>query len=405
MSDDWILDDMRGARRRDYLFTIVIVLLLVNVGATVFLFAYTHHYVSDLRLRNTVLDTQISSLNQKIESLSSQISLQKYLNASEFMLLPQIYNETMFSVVLIRVETPQYSAQGSGFVYDTEGHIITNYHVVEDATEIEVTFIEGTIAPATIVGTDPYSDLAVIDVDIDPSLLYPLPLGNSSDLVVGETVIAVGNPYGLSNSMSAGIVSQLGRELQTQWDYIIVDVIQTDAAINKGNSGGPMLNLQGEVVGMNTAIITMTGEWSGIGFAIPSDTIKRELSSLMEKGSYDHPWMGVKGMDMILDIAEAMDLPDTTRGALIIEVVEDGPSAGELWGGNREVTIDGVRIKVGGDVIIAVDGHAIKSFYDLVLYLERNKRPGEEVTFTVIRRGRDVPISVTIELGVRPPPS
>ncbi|MFB0543739.1 MAG: trypsin-like peptidase domain-containing protein, partial [Candidatus Bathyarchaeia archaeon] len=219
MSDNWILDDMRQARRRDYLFTIVIVLLLVNVGATVFLFAYTHHYVSDLRVRNGVLETQITSLNQKIESLSSQLSLQKYLNASEFLLLPQIYNETMFSVVMIMVETPQYSAQGSGFVYDKEGHIITNNHVVEGATEIEVTFIEGTIAPATIVGTDLYSDLAIIDVDVDPGLLYPLTLGNSSDLVVGETVIAIGNPYGLSNSMSAGIVSQLSRELRAPGDH------------------------------------------------------------------------------------------------------------------------------------------------------------------------------------------
>ncbi|MCD6264103.1 trypsin-like peptidase domain-containing protein [Candidatus Bathyarchaeota archaeon] len=259
MSEDWLLEDIREARRRNYLYTIIIVLLLANIGGTVFLFAYTNHYISELRLRNDLLETQLSSLSRDIDRLSSQLSLQKYLNASEFMVLPQIYNETMFSVVMIRVKTPSGYGQGSGFVYNKSGYIITNNHVVEDAREIEVTFVDGTIVPATIVGRDPYSDLAVIKVDVDPDLLHPLPLGNSSDLVVGETVIAIGNPYGLSNSMSAGIVSQVGRELSAPGGYIIVDVIQTDAAINPGNSGGPMLNLRGEVVGMNTAILTMTG--------------------------------------------------------------------------------------------------------------------------------------------------
>lgn len=404
MSEDWLLEDMRQARRRDYFYAIIIVLLLANIGGTVFLFAYTHHYITEQRLRNDVLETQLYSLSQDIYRLRTQLSLQKYLNASEFMVLPQIYNETMFSVVMIKVKTPSGYGQGSGFVYDKSGYIITNNHVVEDAIEIEVTFVDGTIVPATLVGRDPYSDLAVIRVKVDPDLLHPLPLGNSSDLMVGETVIAIGNPYGLSNSMSVGIVSQVGRELSAPGGYIIVDVIQTDAAINPGNSGGPMLNLRGEVVGMNTAILTRTGEWSGIGFAIPSDTIKRELPSLIENGSYEHPYLGVTGTDLTPDLAEAMGLPNTTRGALIIEVKKGGPSDGKLWGGNRWATIAGETIKVGGDVIIAIDGQTIKSFYDLVLYLERNKRPGDEVIFTVIRRGQVKPILVTVKLGVRPPP-
>jgi len=406
MSDSWFLNGSRRERSSNALFVIIIVLLLVNVGATVFLFAYTNRYVSnlsDLSVRNSMLQNQISSLNQEIESLKAQLAIQKYLNASESMLLPQIYNQTMLSVVLITVKTPQGSAQGSGFVYDKKGHILTNNHVVDRATAIEVTFIDGTVARAILVGTDPYSDLAVIKVNIDSSLLYPLPLGSSSDLVVGETVIAIGNPYGLSNSMTVGIVCQLGRELSTSGRYVIVDVIQTDAAINKGNSGGPMLNLKGEVVGMNTAILTMTGEWQGIGFAIPSDTIKREVLSLIAKGSYDHAYLGITGVEMTPDIAEAMGLPNNTRGTLVVEVVRGGPSDGKLIGGNREVTIGERKIKVGGDVLIGADGYVMKTFYDVILYLERNKRPGDSVTFSVIREKQL--ITVTIKLGTRPPPS
>ena len=377
--------------RRSNLLVVVVILLLVNVGATVFIFAYSNHYISDLRTRNTLLENQVSSLNQEVDSLRSQISLQRYVNSSELMALPQIYNQTMFSVVLIRVATSQGSAQGSGFVYDKEGYIITNNHVVEDASSIDVTFIDGSIYRASLVGADPYSDLAVIDVNVDPDLLHPLVLGNSSDLMVGETVIAIGNPYGLSNSMTVGIVSQLGRELSASGGYIIVDVIQTDAAINKGNSGGPMLNLRGEVVGMNTAILTMTGEWQGIGFAIPSDTIKREVLSLIESGSYSHPYLGISGRDMTPEIADDMNLPETTRGVLVVSVVSGGPSAGKLK---------------TNDVIIGVDGYAVKTFYGLILYIERNKRPGDKVDLSVMRKSFLTwdSLTVTITLGPRPPP-
>jgi S1-C subfamily serine protease len=382
---------MTEGYRRNNLLVAVVIFLLINVGATVYLFTYSNHYISELRASNTLLQNQISSLNQEVESLRSQISLQRYINSSEFMALPQIYNQTMFSVVLIMVETSQGSAQGSGFVYDDEGRIITNNHVVEGASSIEITFIDGSIYSATIVGTDPYSDLAVIDVNVAPSLLHPLVLGNSSDLVVGETVIAIGNPYGLSNSMSAGIVSQLGRELSATGGYIIVDVIQTDAAINPGNSGGPMLNLRGEVVGMNTAILTTTGEWQGIGFAIPSDTIKREVLSLIQSGSYSHPYLGITGRDMTPDIAGDVGLPNTTKGVQVVSVNSPGPSAGKLQ---------------SNDVIIGVDGYNVKTFYDLILYIERNKRPGDTVSLSVLRKSFltwDL-LTVTITLGTRPPP-
>jgi len=385
-------NNMAEGYRRNNLLVAVVILLLVNVGATVFLFAYSNHYISDLRARNTLLENQVSSLNQEVESLRSQISLQRYVNSSELLALSQIYNQTMFSVVLIRVQTSQGSAQGSGFVYDTAGHIITNNHVIESATSIEVTFIDGMIYGASLVGADPYSDLAVIDVNVASSLLHPLVLGNSSDLVVGETVIAIGNPYGLSNSMSAGIVSQLGRELSATGGYIIVDVIQTDAAINKGNSGGPMLNLMGEVVGMNTAILTMTGEWQGIGFAIPSDTIKREVSSLIQSGSYSHPYLGISGRDMTPEIADDLGgLPNITKGVQVVTVNSPGPSAGKLQ---------------SNDVIIGVDGHNVKTFYDLILYIERNEHPGDTVSLSVLRKSFlmwDL-LTVTITLGTRPPP-
>ncbi|MFQ6054293.1 MAG: S1C family serine protease, partial [Candidatus Bathyarchaeia archaeon] len=262
---------------------------------------------------------------------------------------------------------------------------------------------DGTIVPATLVGRDPYVDLAVIDVDVDPGFLRPLELGNSSELLVGEEVVAIGNPFGLADTMTSGIVSAVGRRMDAPGRFTIVDVIQTDAAINPGNSGGPLLNMRGEVVGMNTAILSETRQFSGIGFAIPSDTIKREVPSLIETGSYQHPFLGITGIPLTPTIAELMGLEKGTRGALVVEVVDGGPAdeAG-LRGGTTETVVDGARIKIGGDVIIGVDGRTIRTFYDLVFNLERYYRPGDAVKLTLIR-DRDV-MELQLILGVRPEP-
>ena len=316
-------------------------------------------------------------------------------------LLIDLYNKTRESVVMIIVKLPTGAAEGSGFVYDASGRIITNNHVVEDATSITVTFIDGTIVDATLVGRDPYSDVAVISVNAPASLIKPLKLGKSSLLKVGQSVVAIGNPYGLANTLTSGIISAVGRQMDSTGNYPIVDVIQTDAAINPGNSGGPLLNMDGEVVGINTAIPSETSR--GIGFAVPSDSIARELPSLISKGTYSHPYLGIQGRDVTQGIVGSMSLPTGTRGTLVIEVTSGGPAGiAGMRGGTRTETIDGVSTKLGGDVITSADGTQMKTFYDLIVYIQRNKVPGAKITLGIIRDSS--PRNIVVTLGTRPPP-
>jgi len=392
----------------------MIILVVVNVGALIYITVDYNHHISELDQEIEslqaigqdidILQFQLSSINSEITSLREQMKMIRLGNASQSLLVTQIYNKTMESVVLIRVQTQFGPGQGSGFLYDSEGRIITNNHVVEDATEIAVTFIDGTIVPATLVGRDPYVDLAVIDVDVADHLIRPLMLGYSSELLVGEQVVAIGNPFGLADTVTSGIVSAVGRQMEAPDRYAVVDVIQTDAAINPGNSGGPLLNMRGEVVGMNTAILSETRQFSGIGFAIPSDTIRREAPSLIETGSYEHPYLGISGSDINPTIAELSGLDEDTRGALVADVRENGPAdeAG-LRGGTTETEVEGTPVKIGGDVIIGVEGKTIRSFYDLVFYLERYHRPGDTIELTLIRDGSVMDLPLV--LGVRPPPS
>jgi S1-C subfamily serine protease len=302
-------------------------------------------------------------------------------------------------VVLIKTET----GLGSGFIYDLQGHIITNYHVIEGATTIQVTFLDGNITEANKIGEDPYSDLAVIKVNPEVTTLYPVTLGNSSALTVGEPVAAIGNPFGLSDTITAGIVSALGRELEAPGGYLIVDIIQVDAAINPGNSGGPLVNLEGQVVGVNTAIISGSGTFAGVGFAIPSDTVKREILDLIAKGTYVHPWLGISGIDVSLAIAQYMGL-EKPQGFLIIDVIPGSPAdqAG-LQGGTELVIIEGKKFLIGGDVIVKIDDQQVRKLNDLAVYTERNKRPGDQVTLTIIRNGQQ--LEKNLILGERPPPS
>ena len=300
---------------------------------------------------------------------------------------------------------------GSGFVYDTSGHIVTNYHVVAGDEDISITFIDGTVYRARVVGTDQYSDLAVLRVqdDIPTDKLKPLPLGNSSSLRVGQEVIAIGNPFGLSGSMTEGIVSGLNRLIPVYQDplsnvaapaFSIPDVIQTDAAINPGNSGGPLLDIEGEVIGINSAIFSTTGGFAGIGFAIPSDTIAQVVPSLIATGSYQHPWLGVSGIDMTPEIAEAIGLGEP-RGFLVIEAAPGGPadSAG-VQGGDTPAQLDGREIALGGDVILAINDKDIRKIDDVLGYLQQATKVGETVTLTVWRDGQIIQIGVT--LGPRP---
>ncbi len=303
--------------------------------------------------------------------------------------LPELFDYVKDSVVKISVNSIMGEGLGSGFVYNEQGYIITNNHVVDNAKRITVTFSDGMSYEAELIGKDPFTDLAVIKVNADLSNIKPLRLGNSSSLRVGEQVAAIGNPFGLSSSMTSGIISQLGRllDVPNSGGFVIPDVIQTDAAINPGNSGGPLLNMRGEVIGVNTAIISRTGEFAGIGFAIPSDTVKKVVPVLIKEGKYKHPWLGVSGSDLTPQLAKQMNIKDT-KGFLIMSIVKGSPAekAG-LRGGDKEVSIDGKTYLINGDIIIKIDNIVVRGISDILIYLQREKSVGDEVVLTIIRDG------------------
>lgn len=321
--------------------------------------------------------------------------------------LAELYDNAKESVVSIRVITRigtfVSSGAGSGFIYSQEGYIITNFHVVMGSISTEVVFYDGEAVKSELIGQDPYSDLAVLKIETKRNL-KDLKLGDSSKIRVGDPVVAIGNPFGLSGSLTFGVVSQLGRTLDTVTEpgYKITNVVQINAAVNPGNSGGPLLNLNGEVVGITTAIASTTGQSAGIGFVIPSNTVRREVKDLITKGTYDHSFLGTSSLDMTSSLARALGL-NYTKGVLITAVVAHGPAdkAG-LRGGNRMVRIGGSSIPAGGDLIIKVDGISIRNGDDLSFYLEEMTKPGGAINVTVIRDGKEIVVKVT--LGARPPP-
>jgi serine protease Do len=298
----------------------------------------------------------------------------------------------------------QYAyGQGSGFVYDTEGHIVTNYHVAGEADQITVVFSDGTSLDATLVGGDPDSDLAVVKVDPSAVDLKPLPLADSDSLQVGQMVIAIGNPFGLEGSMTSGIVSALGRMLSSQAEttdgntFSIPDVIQTDAAINPGNSGGPLLDLAGDVVGVNAAIESSVSQNSGVGFAIPSNTVANIVPALIKNGHYYHPWLGISGGTLTAPLRDAMGLDSSQQGVLVATVTSDSPAdkAG-LQGSSRQVEINGQQALVGGDVIVSANGQPIHTFDDLLSFISNDTSVGQTVTFGVLRDGKTINVDVTL---------
>jgi S1-C subfamily serine protease len=330
--------------------------------------------------------------------------------------LEALYQQVLPGVVAIRVATQGANqaggSLGSGFVFDNEGHVVTNQHVVEGASEIEVVFASGFKAHGTVIGSDADADIAVIQVENAPAdQIHPLALGDSNTLNVGEQVVAIGNPFGLSGTMTLGIVSGLGRtqiahESPEGGFFSTADIIQTDAAINPGNSGGPLFNLQGEVVGVNQSIRTnaidqTTGNAvnSGVGFSISINLVKRIVPYLIRDGKYEYPYLGISSnSDLTLAEIEALGL-NTYTGAYVASVTPGGPAdqAG-IRGGTTDTSIPSV--KAGGDVITAIDGHPVDTFDELLSYLTTNKSPGETVVLTVLRDGQSMDITVT--LGTRP---
>lgn len=320
-----------------------------------------------------------------------------------------VYTMTGNSVVNIAVTSIGYDfflnpvpqeGSGSGFVYDSDGHIVTNYHVIEGAEKIGVTFADGTTVVAEVVGEDPTYDLAVVRVDPATVTLVPVVLGDSEALRIGQFVVAIGAPFGLDQTVTFGVISSLGRVIQSPDNRFIGEAIQTDAAINPGNSGGPLLDLEGRVIGVNAQIISPSQASAGIGFAIPVRLVKQVVPELIATGTYRHPWMGIAPASMTPQLAEIMrevgyDVPD--QGVYVV-TVESGSGADRagLRGAQREVRTNWGRVPVGGDVIVALDGTSVEAASDLIAYLETFTQPGDAVEVTYVRDGEQGVVNVVL---------
>jgi len=327
-------------------------------------------------------------------------------------LLTNLYQRVNPAVVYIEVLVQhggglQRLSSGSGFMIDKDGHVVTNNHVVEGADSLQVVLSDGSVtSDGEVIGRDPYSDLAVIQIDVDSEHLVPLELGDSDALQVGQKVIAIGNPFGLQGTMTLGVVSAVGRTLTSEvlagGSFSNPEIIQTDAAINPGNSGGPLLDSRGRVVGVNTAIRSNTGANAGVGFAVPVNTVRRIVPHLIEEGAYEYPYLGITSNPRftVAQLAEPLDLP-VQQGVLVTEV-QPGTAAAEagLRGGDREIEVFGQSVIAGGDIITSIDGEKLRTFDDLVAYLVSDAEVGQEVSLTFFRDGREMEASAT--LGERP---
>ncbi|MFL6346485.1 MAG: S1C family serine protease [Nitrososphaeraceae archaeon] len=349
---------------------------------------------SSLSTSSSTSSSSLPDVFQKVENSVVQITSTKS-NPNEVIILNGVPQTERRSTAL-----------GSGFVYDNQGHIVTNYHVVSGVTKADVTFTDGNTYSANVVGKDPYSDLGILQItdDFSEEKVVPLPLANSSAVRPGEQVIAIGNPFGLSGTITTGIVSAKGRLLpNSDTGFSIPDTIQTDAAINPGNSGGPLLNTKGEAIGMNTAIFSSTGVYSGVGFAIPSNTIAKEVPLLIKNGSYAHPWLGISGGKITPDIATAVGLPSNYKGVIVASTQPDSPA--EKAGLKGLSQDDSGTSSQTGDIITAVDGHPVRRIDDIISYIDSYKNVGDNIKLTVNRDGQIMDITATLEARPQTNPS
>jgi S1-C subfamily serine protease len=362
--------------------------------------------VSSLQSTNSQLQSQLASADAAAGNASiSGINPEGIYSADNRSIVVIQGSALVTTATLFGSTTSVETVLGSGFVvsYSGSDYIVTNYHVVNGFTNMTVTFSNGDAYPLTVVGTDPYSDLAVVSVKTAPASEFtPLQIISSSGVVVGQPVVVIGNPYGLASSMTFGIVSQLGRTIQeaTTNNFSISGVIQFSAPINPGNSGGPLLDKNGEVLGITTAVVNGS---QGVGFAIPSSTILRELPSLIDTGTYSgHPYLGITGADMNYQLAQASGT-NVTYGVLIESVIAGGPaSKAGLVAGTKTVTVDGSQYLVGGDIIVSINGARIVNQDALATYLEQNTSAGQTVQLGVILSGHLTTVALT--LGTRPAP-
>lgn len=397
-----------NVRSRRYLILVAAVLALV-LAAT----GCTSLGVLTLTPASALKDALQTTTEVRSETAAT-IAVDDAVNALQSQII-EVYQVTAPAVVNITNRGSVYDrfmgavpqeGTGSGFVYDTEGHIVTNYHVVENAQQLLVTLADGQTYEAQIVGTDPINDLAVISVDGAKSLPEPLVVGDSDSLQVGQFVLAIGNPFGLEQTLTTGVVSALGRVIQSPEDNrFIGEAIQTDAAINPGNSGGPLLDLSGQVIGVNSQIISPSGASSGIGFAVSASTVRRVVPQLISNGKYSHPWLGVQLLSLttanVNALKEAGVGVPVDSGVLVLEAVAGGPAdkAG-IRGGSREVRIGNYQVPVDGDIIVAINGQALASSQDLTVYLETETTVGDTVELSIVRNGEEQVVQVV--LGEQP---
>jgi S1-C subfamily serine protease len=384
-------------------------LLFSSIGATLLSLSllasntFNLQFVQLLLPSNAAAQAQPTLSKQPTSSPSSSVSS-----------LPDVFQKVENSVVQITStksnpnqiiidngapSTGRSTALGSGFVFDNQGHIVTNYHVIDGATRADITFTDGNTYFAKVVAKDSNADIAILQItsDFSEEKVVPLPLANSSAVRSGEQVIAIGNPFGLSGTITTGIVSAKERLLPNpDIGFSIPDAIQTDAAVNPGNSGGPLLNTQGQVIGMNTAIFSRTGSYSGVGFAIPSNTIAKEVPLLIKNGSYAHPWLGISGGKITPDLTRDMGLPTNYKGVIVGSVQPGGPA--DVAGLKGLPQGDSVNAPSElGDIIIAVDGHSVRQIDDIINYIESQKNVGDNIKLTVNRNGQIMDLAATLQ--------
>ncbi|MBI4492228.1 MAG: trypsin-like peptidase domain-containing protein [Chloroflexi bacterium] len=378
--------------------------VLISVGlTTATILGYSHYFPQPAPASRPLVEAQAApgavAPAPRVAALAQPLApdtvVRVYADVS-----PAVVNitSTVVGIDFFGKPVQQDAGTGSGFIVDQDGRIVTNNHVVADADKLTVTLADGTKVPAQLVGRDARNDLAVIKVDLPADKLAIAPLGDSSLLRVGELAIAIGNPFGLEGTVTAGVVSAIRSTLDLGNEQLLGGAIQTDAAINPGNSGGPLLNAQGEVIGVNTAIFSRSGGFQGIGFAIPINVAKRVVPDLIAQGRYDHPALGiVSRVDVTPRLAEALGLG--IQEGVMIEMVQPGSGAARagLRGGNRDAALSGQRVRLGGDIITAVDGQRVRNRLDLVAYLENNKRPGDTVTVTYARNGQTLQAQVALD--------
>jgi S1-C subfamily serine protease len=375
----------------------MILTLFVISGIAIVLISHYKEAEAQTQASENQTDGQINNVVQP-QSPSALVDIFKRVENSVVQVTTTRSDPNQLVILNGVPSTGRNTALGSGFVLDKQGHILTNNHVVDGATKADITFVDGNTYSAKVVGRDPFGDLAVLQItdNFSDEKLFPLPIVNSSGVQVGEQLIAIGNPFGLSASMTTGIVSQIGRLLpDSQTSYAIPNTIQTDAAINPGNSGGPLLNMKGQVIGMNTAIFSSTGAYSGVGFAIPSESIIRELPSLISTGTYEHPWLGLAGGKIPTSLIRNMGLSPNSKGVFVTSVQDGGPAA---KAGLKGIVQDdnGVITNIG-DVITAIDNHPVRQIDDIINYIEQHKKIGDDVKLTVERSGTNMDLSVHLE--------